>query len=234
MFKLMPPCMCVVGLLSIAGHTSSFAQLSVPQNTLKIGYAGIHFRTNSGDLTGPPGTTPPGVQAEIKDAKTLALVYERKISGPWSFALQMGVPPTIRFNGAGAGAALGEVGSAKAWFPSALVTYSLTESYGVRPYVGAGLNYTYFNKGRISPAYNNAFGGLSSTATLKSSIGPVAKLGIEIPIADNWVIDFAYSRYWLKTTATVVTATPGVGNIERKVDVKFTADVFGAVVGYRF
>ena len=28
---------------------------------MQLGYANVRFNTDSGDLTGPPGTTPPGV-----------------------------------------------------------------------------------------------------------------------------------------------------------------------------
>jgi outer membrane protein len=96
------------------------------------------------------------------------------------------------------------------------------------------LNYTFYTEGRVSPAYTGAFGGTSSTAQLKSSWGPVLKLGVEFPLGRNWVIDAAYSRYGISTTATITTATPGVGGIVRTVDVKSDPDVLGLMLGYRF
>jgi outer membrane protein len=205
-----------------------------PQNTLKIGYARIAFNTKSGDLAGPTGTTPPGIQADLNDANTLALVYERKLSGPWSVILQGGTPPVVKIIGAGNAAALGQVGTTRAWFPAVVVNYTFDGPWGTHPYVGAGLNYTFFTEGRVEPTYTGAFGGSSSTAKLKSSLGPVLKVGVDFPVGPNWVIDAAYSRYGISTTATITTATPGFGDIVRTIDVKPNPDVFGLLLGYRF
>lgn len=234
MHKVTPCRTWLLGPLIASCCATAIAQSDDTSNTLKIGYAAINFHANSGELTGPPGTTPAGARTEIDNARTGALVYEHKVSGPWSFVAQIGVPPTLQFKGAGTASALGQIGSAKAWFPAALVTYTFAGPQSLRPYVGAGVNYTFFTQGQASPAYNGAVGGTSSTVDLKNSLGAVAKLGLEIPLSNKWVLDIAYARYWVKTTATIVTATPGVGNIERKVDIKATPDAFGVFLGYRF
>lgn len=203
-------------------------------NTLKVGYAHIGFNTKSGDLSGPAGTTPPGVQAHLKDARTLGLVYERSLRGPWSVALQVGTPPVIKMAGAGNGAALGQVGTTRAWFPALLAQYTFDGPWGSRPYAGAGVNYTSYTDEEVSPAYTAAFGGSSSTAKLKNSWGPVFKLGVEFPFSPHWVVDVAYSRYGISTTATITTPTPGMGAIVRTVDVESDPDVVSLTLGYRF
>ena len=203
-------------------------------NTLKVGYAHIGFNTTSGDLTGPAGTTPPGIQADLNDASTLALVYERSLSGPWSIVLQAGTPPVVKMVGAGNAAALGQVGTTRAWFPALLGTYTFDGPWGTQPFVAAGVNYTFYTDGQVSQAYTGAFGGTSSTAKLKSSWGPVLKIGMGFPLSRDWVIDAAYSRYGIRTTATITTATPGVGDIARTVDVRSDPSVVGLTLGYRF
>ena len=50
----------------------------------------------------------------------------------------------------------------------------------------------------------------------------------------SWVVDAAYSHYGIKTTATITTVTPGVGDIAREIDVQSNPDVFSLTVGYRF
>ena len=210
------------------------AQAGDTENTLKVGYAHIGFNTKSGDLTGPTGTTPPGVQANLNDASTLALVYERNLSGPWSIVLQAGTPPVIKIDGAGNGAALGQVGKARAWYPAVLTHYTFDGPWGTQPYVGAGLNHTFYTDGQVSPAYTNAFGGSSSTAKLKSSWGQVLKVGIGFPLGRDLVIDAAHSRYGIRTTATITTATPGFGDVVRTIDVRSDPDVIGLMLGYRF
>ncbi len=52
--------------LHAAADDSSFGQ--------RLGYADIRFNTRSGELIGPVGSTPPGVQASVQDTHTLALV----------------------------------------------------------------------------------------------------------------------------------------------------------------
>ena len=144
-------------------------------NTLKVGYAYIAFDVKSGDLTGPAGTTPPGVQASLKDTSTPALAYERTISGPWSVIMQVGAPPVIKLYGAGTGAPLGEVGTVRAWFPAVLAQYTFNGPWGTLPYVGAGANYTFYNDSQVSAAFTTAFGGTSSTAKMSSAWGPVSE-----------------------------------------------------------
>ena len=222
------------GLAIAFGCAAAGAHAGDTENTIKVGYAHIGFNTNSGDLTGPPGTTPPGIQADLNDATTLALVYERRISGPWSIVLQAGTPPVVKIVGAGNGAALGEVGTSRAWFPAVLANYTFAGPWGTQPYVGAGLNYTSYTDGQVSTAYTDAFGGTGSTAKLKSSWGYVVKIGIGFPLSRNWVIDAAYTRYGIRTTATITTATPGAGDIVRRVDVRSDPDVVGLTLGYRF
>lgn len=223
-----------IGVAVALAWATAGAHAGDADSTLKIGYAHIGFNTRSSDLTGPPGTTPPGVRAELQDASTLALVYERKLSGPWSVVLQAGTPPVVRLVGAGNGAALGQVGTTRAWFPALLAHYTLAGPWGTQPYVGAGVNYTTYSDGQVSQAYTGAFGGSSSTAALKSSWGPVLKVGVGFPLGRDWVIDAGYSRYGIRTTAVITTVTPGLGNVARSVDVKSDPDVFGLMVGYKF
>jgi len=209
-------------------------------NTVKIGYAAIRFNTKSDDLMGQgpaAAFTPPGVQLNLKNTDLLALSYERRLSDQWSVVFLAGVPPTIKMEGAGTVAGAGTIGSAKAWTPAVLATYSFTNVPGFRPYVGAGVNYAYFTDEDVRSVYTGAFGGTSSTMKLKSSWGPVVQLGVEYPIAKNWVIDLSYLHYWIKTTETFTTVTPtpaGNVNLVRSGKVKANPDMIGLVVGYRF
>jgi len=219
--------------LSIA-FTCAGAQADELDNAVRIGYAGVSFNTKSGDLSGPPGTTPPGIQVGLKNTDLLALSYERRLSDQWSVMLQAGTPPIIHVQGAGNAAALGSAVTARTWFPAVLVNYTFASVFGVRPYVGAGVNYTFFTDRQVSAAYTNAVQGTSSSIKMKSSLGPVVRLGAEYPIDKNWAVEFGYLHYWIKTTATITTATPGFGNIVRTVDTKANPDVLGLTLGYRF
>jgi len=222
-----------------AGLSIAFACAGVQAqelaNTVKIGYAHSSFNTRSGDLMGP--FTPPGVKIDIEDVDLLALSYERRLSDQWSVMFQAGTPPRLHLTAAGTAAGLGRVVSAKIWIPAVLATYSFTNVAGIRPYVGAGANYSHYTDEQATAAYTSAVGGTSTSVKAKSSWGPVVRLGLEYPITKNWVIDVAYLRYWTKTTTTLTTVTPTPGgnvNVVRTIDAKLNPDVFGLVVGYRF
>lgn len=204
-------------------------------NTVKIGYAVANFNTRSGDLSGP--FTPPGIKAKLEDVDLLALSYERRLSDQWSVMFQGATPPRAHLIAAGTAAGLGQVASAKIWVPAVIATYSFTNLSGFRPYVGAGVNYTRFTDEQATYAYTNTVGGSSTSVNGKSSWGPVARLGLEYPISKNWVVDFSYLRYWIKTTVSFTTVTPTPGgnvNVVRTVDAKVNPDVFTLGVGYRF
>jgi outer membrane protein len=220
--------------LLILANPLLHAQGSEPAPTFKLGYAAIRFNTESGDLRGPPGTTPPGVQAGIADAATLALTYAHPLGGRWSLLAQAGTPPAVTFNGAGSAAALGAVGSARAWFPALLLQGEIGRLGPVATYGAFGVNHTFYTQRRVTDAYTAAFGGSSSRAELKSSWGGVIKLGAEWPLGPGWVADLAWSRYAIRTTATLTTTTPGLGEVARQVDVKADPDVFSLMLGRRF
>lgn len=222
------------GLAVALACAAAGAHAADAANTFELGYAHIGFNTKSGDLTGPVGTTPPGVQADVKDAQSLAFVYERRLSGPWSVVVQAGTPPVVKILGAGNAAALGQVGTARAWFPAVLASYTFDGPGGTKPYVGAGVNYTFFTDRRVETAYTAAFGGTASSAKLDSSWGHVLKVGVGIPLGGNWILDATYSRYGIRTKATITTTTPGVGDIARTMNVRVDPDIFGILLGYRF
>ncbi|MFT3720283.1 OmpW/AlkL family protein [Pseudorhodoferax sp.] len=210
------------------------APAQTPVNSIQLGVAGVDFNAKSRDMTGPAGTTPPGIRADVRDKTVFAFVYDRRIDGPWSVTFQGGLPPVLKLKAAGTAAALGGIGSVRAWFPAVMGTYTWDAGPAFALHAGAGLHYTFFTDGTTNAVYDGAFGGTSSRARFSSSLGPIIKLGGTWSIDHRWFLDLSYSKYWIKTTATVTTATPGVGDIERKVKVRTSPDVLALTVGYRF
>jgi outer membrane protein len=202
--------------------------------SVKVGYAHIEFSPSSGELTGPPGTTPPGVQATVADTRTLAIVAELQIAHGWGLVAQLGTPPVLRFRGAGNGSALGTVGQARAWFPAVLVSWRPAPWGPVHPHVAAGIHHTAFSDAQVAPAYTSAFGGSSTRISLERGLGPVFKVGAEARLGERWSVDLAYARYGIKTEATLVTATPGLGEVGRRVALRADPDVVSLMIGYRF
>ncbi|MCU6497069.1 outer membrane beta-barrel protein [Rugamonas sp. A1-17] len=203
-------------------------------NVVRIGYAKVRFNLQSGDLTGPPGTTPPGLKIDAKNLDVFAISYERRLSDNWAAQFQAGIPPTLTAVGAGLAAPVGTVARARIWFPTAMVRYTIPGFFTVRPYVAGGVTYTFFTGQETSPGYNAALQGSGSTISLKSSWGAYARVGLEYALDKQWCINVEYSSFRLKTSAAVDTETPGFGTIGRRVDLKDAPRIFGATLGYRF
>jgi outer membrane protein len=220
--------------LPIAFFACSTAQADDLENDIKIGYANVKFNTRSGDLVGPLGTTPPGLRIAVRDLDVFAISYERRLSREWSLQIQAGIPPTLNAVGAGAAQNVGTVATARIWFPTVMALYTFADVAVIRPYVGIGATYTFFTDQKSSSAYTTALQGSSSSIRLRDSWGPYARLGFEYPIDQHWHINVEYSTFLLKTTATVVTQTLGVGPISRQVDIKDSPRIFGLTVGYKF
>lgn len=218
----------------VASVMPSIANADELNNVIRVGYADIGTKGSSTDLAGPPGTTPPGIGASVKDLKTLGISYERKFSPNWSVQFQGGVPPTVTAVGTGAGSAVGDVVKARIWFPSVLAIYTFNDVPVIRPYIGAGLTYTFFSDAKVSAGYTAAFGGSSSSAELSGSLAPTVRIGAEYPLDDRWSLRMEYTTYRLKSTATVVTQTPGLGAIPRTTDITSNPRIFGISLGYKF
>lgn len=225
---------CVVFLTACLAIACPKVHSDTPENSIQMGFAAVDFNAKSSDMAGPAGTTPPGIRADVKDKMVWALVYDRRIDGPWSVTFQGGLPPVLKLKAAGTASSLGEIGSVRAWFPALMGTYTWGAGTPFAVHAGAGVNYTFFTDGNTNAVYDGAFGGTSSKAKFSSSLGPIVKLGGTWSFDRRWFLDLSYSKYWIRTTATVTTGTPGAGDIERKVKVRTSPDVVSLTVGYRF
>jgi outer membrane protein len=173
----------------------------VEKNAIRIGYAKVRFDLQSGDLTGPPGTTPPGLKLASNGLHVYAISYERRLSENWAAQFQGGIPPTLTAVGAGLAAPVGAVARARIWFPTAMLRFSPGAFSGFRPYVAGGVTYTFFTEQESSPAYTAALQGASSTIDIKPAWGAYARAGFEYALDRKWCLNVEYSSFRLKTSA---------------------------------
>jgi len=211
-----------------AAHAEDF------DNAVRVGYARIRFNLQSGDLTGPPGTTPPGLKIDARDQGLLAISYERRLAPDLVAQFQGGIPPTLTAIGAGAAAPVGTVAKARIWFPTALVQYTFPDFHGIRPHAGLGVVYTFFTNQEVSNTYTSLLQGSGSTIELKSAWSPYARLGLSYPIDKHWAVSMEAGLFRLRTSASVVTRTPGFGAIPRSVALRDRPQIFGLTLGYKF
>jgi outer membrane protein len=156
----------------------------------------------------------------------------------------MGVPPTWHLNGTGTLAGVGELGTARAWSPTLLVNYHFGEPTSrLRPYVGAGVTYTWFSNVKLgnavatgqilaSPTLGAALEGPTS-ASLSRSFAPVINAGLTYNIDSHWSIGASIAYSWLTSKATLTTKS-SVGIVTSTTKLKVDPIVTFLSVGYRF
>ena len=104
---------------------------------------------------------------------------------------------------------------------------------GWQPYVGIGVNYTYFFDEEVDPALGEALGAVlgatSARLDLDDSIGLAGQAGVDIPLNDNWMLNAGVWYIDIGTTADVVT---DVGTVSFDVDID--PWVYNIGIAYKF
>ena len=109
-----------------------------------------------------------------------------------------------------------EIGTLKHLPPALLAQYHF-DLNGIKPYVGAGVNYTRFSN-------VNLLGGVATVD--KNSWGPALQVGVDIPLSKNLYLNFDVKKVYIRTD--VAAAGTKVG--EFKIDPL----LIGVGLGFRF
>jgi outer membrane protein len=134
----------------------------------------------------------------------------------------LGVTPhTIK--GAGDLAGLGDIGDVWLLPATALLQYHFDSIGGVKPYVGAGVNYTVFFGADAGPSYRNL--------SVDNNFGWAVQAGLDIPLDNHWFLNVDVKKIFLDTSAHVDVAA---NNAHVAVDTQIDPWVVGVGVGYRF
>jgi outer membrane protein len=130
--------------------------------------------------------------------------------------LILGWPGLMRTKVKSNGASLGKVSMAP---PTLTLQYHFNPSGKLRPYVGAGLNYTLFVDNGVK------YQGQPIHAK-RHSIGPALQLGMDIGIDENWFFNVDVKKIWMKTDTSVAGMPMGRAHVDPW--------LFGVGVGRRF
>lgn len=206
-----------VALTLAAGLAASGAWAQ--DNIVKLG--ATLYDSNS-RTTGIKGVgVPPGADAVVGDATTAIIVFERTLDPNVSVELVLGVPPKVRARAAGSVAFLGDnVLSARNIAPTLFVNYAFgAAGSSLRPYLGAGLNYTRF--GSISSP-------LAPKVEMSDSLGLALVAGVNYALDRQWGLFASVARVdvssnLVATGATVLTTT-----------IDFRPTVYSVGTRYRF
>ena len=210
------PALLGAGLLAA---TAASAQTS--PWTVRLGAAHVGFSTKADVQVN--GTLVPGADASASSNTTLGLELSYDITPRWTGRFLIGVPPTTTLTGTGALEGTGTLGKVN-YGPAVLsATYSLLDSGAVRPYIGAGINYTIVFRSKD---------GFISNLDVKSAFGAVAEIGVDIPLDGGWSIGLDVRKIFLKTKADGV--LPAMGGAAAHADVRLDPLVVFASIGKRF
>lgn len=129
--------------------------------------------------------------------------------------------------GRGALAGVGKLANTMALPPTLTLQYHLAPAAKVRPYVGAGVNYTIFYDEDASGALDAAIG--STKVSADDSFGYALQAGVDIDLSENLFLNLDVKYIDIDTTATLRT-----GALVNKVDVSLDPVVAGIGLGMRF
>ncbi|MEY4761143.1 MAG: hypothetical protein RLZZ200_999 [Pseudomonadota bacterium] len=142
--------------------------------------------------------------------------FEYAVTQNWAFELLLTIPQkhnvVARQTALGNNVALGSV----THLPPTLTAkyYLLTDS--VRPYVGGGLNLTWFTKNDL---------GLNLDID-RWSVGPAFQAGVDVSLNDKWSLSLDAKRAWISTDVSL--------GGTKLTTVKVDPWIIGVGVGYRF
>ncbi len=188
---------------------------STGSNIISLGWFRVMPNSSADPLTvdsingRPVGVVRPNTGADIETADTLGIAFAHFFTDNISADFIVGIPPKHDVKGTGDYAQYGKLGSVRQWSPAVLVKYHFFDAKTkFRPYVGLGVNYTWFTDETISnqtrqPRLRHSRRKMSASAD--SSWNPVFNIGANYAITDNWFVGLSVSYVPLSTRATFTT-----------------------------
>lgn len=178
---------------------SSASAQSAGQWTAKVGVNEITPKVDSGDVSAP---ALPGTKGDVNSSTRPIFVFAYGLTDNISAELDLGLPYKHTLYGAGAVQGIGKIGTVEALPPTAFIQYRFFEpSARVRPYVGLGVTYAYFQKatgsGQLTALTNT--GGTPVTFKLDNKVAGTGQIGVAVTISERWFADLAITKTKLKT-----------------------------------
>jgi len=129
--------------------------------------------------------------------------------------------------GRGALSGLGEIGDTWVLPPTLTLQYHFAPKSHVRPYVGAGVNYTVFYSADASPSLEKAIG--KTQLRLEDSFGYALQAGVDVDIAPRVFLNLDVKYIDIDTTAKLTT-----GGAVNRTRVHIDPIVPAMGIGFRF
>lgn len=215
-FKLVTMALCVMSLLGVSEVASA---QEAGTHSLSVGVVRYQPNDRSTNLviTNPPSGAVADTGFSISREDTFGLTYEYMVTDNVGAAFAIGVPPAHTLTGTGilAPAGINPLATIKNWALPVLVKYHFSRwDSGFRPFVGGGVNYSWFTDETVTPQFQQALSLLLSsgatalaptTAKFGSKFSPVVSAGFTYPVSKAWGIVAELAYVPLKVTAKLQT-----------------------------
>ncbi|HEX7907624.1 MAG TPA: OmpW family outer membrane protein [Paraburkholderia sp.] len=222
-----------------------------------VGGAWLDFGQSSSTAlqsTSAAGTfNSPGTGGQIHNTFTAELALTYFITDNIAVDLASGVPPKLSLYAQGTAAPLGPGGptlglgnlqplaTTRSWPPILFLKYYFGGAQTkLRPFVGAGVSYTWFSHTELNSNFSGAlqqFAGPGSkvTTSLSSSWNPAFNAGVSYNITRNWYATASVTYLPLKTNATVnAIAANGQTVLTNRTHITANPWITFVGIGYRF
>ncbi len=185
----------------------------------------VNPNDDSGTLSvGGVDTGLKGVEVDSDTVPELDITY--MISRNWGVELILGYSEhTVKAHKDWS--ALGDVIDTKVLPPTLTLQYHFRPDAKIRPYVGAGVNYTHFFDEEVAGSVLDVPG---AKVKLEGSWGLAAQVGVDVAVNDDWFVNFDVKYIDIDSTASFKNTAVGSAKIDADID----PFVFGVGIGRRF
>lgn len=212
-------------LLSAAAFAAMAAPAAAAPGDLLVRLRGIYVAPQD-DSGGVLPAVPTG-SVTVDDAIVPELDFTYFLTNNIAAELILATSPHD-IHGAGALSGLNKIADTMALPPTLTLQYHFIPDGRVRPYVGAGVNWTIFYSEDSKASLEGALGG-PTDVSLDDSFGWAVQAGVDFDITDRVFMNLDVKYIDIDTTATLNT-----GGAINTVDVEIDPLIFGVGFGMRF
>jgi len=198
---------------SLVLTSASVSALEKGDWLVRFGAVNVNPNDSSSGLTAVGSTATVGVDDNTQAFANLSYMIRDNIA----LELLAATPFSHDIVGTGSLSSLGKVGETKQLPPTFSIQYHFKPKSNLRPYVGAGINYTVF----FSEKATNTITSLK----LDDSVGLAAQAGFDVNISKDWFFNADVRYINIETTAHTSLGTS---------EVKINPTVISLGVGTRF
>lgn len=219
----------MTGILA-AATVSATALMATPamakQGDVLVRVRAINVMPNENSSSVLPGF--PGEEVSIDNSPAPEIDITYMATDNIGFEL---IAATTKHSASGVSGTTGSIGRlASTWVlpPTLTAQYHFAPEGAVRPYVGAGINYTIFWNEDATDALETAVGPTS--VRMSDSFGWAVQAGVDIPINERMFLNLDVKYIDINTTATLTTTAAGT----QTVDINLDPLVVGVGIGMKF